>query len=164
VEQTFRFPVWFEPLARGDTPMCQALSTARRWLEQFILDHPESYPPLVLNITDGEANDGNPENYSKDVRELATSDGQVLMFNAHVSNQGEQPVCYPNSERELQDPFAKMLFRISSTLPPKMQECVRREGYAVSPTTRGFVFNADLVSVIQFLDMGTRAYDWSKIR
>ena len=49
-----------------------------------------------------------------------------------------------------------ILFRMSSLLPPGMRETARREGYLVGDQTRGFVFNADLVSVIRFLDIGTR--------
>jgi hypothetical protein len=46
---------------------------------------------------------------------------------------------------------------MSSVLPPQLQEAARSEGFRVEPGTRGFVFNADLVSVIRFLDIGTRA-------
>jgi hypothetical protein len=30
------------------------------------------------------------------------------------------------------------------------------EGFAVQPGAKGFVFNADAVALVQFLDMGTR--------
>ncbi|MBW7886468.1 MAG: VWA domain-containing protein, partial [Caldilineaceae bacterium] len=32
----------------------------------------------------------------------------------------------------------------------------QQEGYTVSENSRGFVFNADMVSLIKFLDIGTR--------
>jgi hypothetical protein len=37
-----------------------------------------------------------------------------------------------------------------------MREIAQQEGYSVSADTRGFVFNADIVAVIRFLDIGTR--------
>ena len=37
-----------------------------------------------------------------------------------------------------------------------MQETARREELQVADDTRGFVFNADLVAVIRFLDIGTK--------
>jgi len=37
-----------------------------------------------------------------------------------------------------------------------MQGAARREGFRISDNTRGFAFNADLVSVIRMLDIGTR--------
>jgi hypothetical protein len=45
---------------------------------------------------------------------------------------------------------------MSSALPPQLVEAARAGGLAVGPQARGFVFNADLVAVIRFLDVGTR--------
>ena len=45
---------------------------------------------------------------------------------------------------------------MSSPLPPKIQDAARHEGFPAGPQTRGFVFNADLVSVIRFMDIGTK--------
>jgi hypothetical protein len=56
----------------------------------------------------------------------------------------------------LPDEFAQMLFEMSSVLPPRLIGEARREGFAVSERSRGFAFNADLRSLIQFLDIGTR--------
>src|SRR4051794_9772146 len=49
-----RFPIWFEPLANGQTPMCAAFNRAHSILSSFLGDHPGCYPPLVINLTDGE--------------------------------------------------------------------------------------------------------------
>jgi hypothetical protein len=35
-------------------------------------------------------------------------------------------------------------------------EAAKAEGFAAGPQSRGFVFNADLVSIVRFLDIGTR--------
>jgi hypothetical protein len=56
----------------------------------------------------------------------------------------------------LPDQYAKLLFRISSDLPGYMRAAAGAEGYQISDGAKGFVFNADLVSVIRFLDIGTR--------
>jgi hypothetical protein len=45
---------------------------------------------------------------------------------------------------------------MSSCLPPPMIGPARQAGLNVGPDTRGFVFNADLASVVRFLDIGTR--------
>jgi hypothetical protein len=45
---------------------------------------------------------------------------------------------------------------MSSPLPPRLLEAARAENFPAGPGSRGFVFNADLVSVIRFLDIGTR--------
>jgi hypothetical protein len=79
-----------------------------------------------------------------------------LLFNIHISPSRASPIAFPSSEEELKDKFARLLFRMSSVLPPALQEGARAEGFTVTPETRGFVFNADMVSVIRFLDIGTR--------
>jgi hypothetical protein len=157
VEQKFKFPIWIEPVAGGRTPMCGALTEATKALEEFIARFPGSFPPLVINISDGKPTDGHPELPAAKLRNMTTSDGNVLIFNAHLSSKPVRPIEFPSQESELPDPEALMLFKISSVLPPKLRDAAQTEGFRVNDGTRGFVFNADLVSVIRFLDIGTRA-------
>ncbi|MBM4067671.1 MAG: VWA domain-containing protein [Planctomycetes bacterium] len=157
--QTVKFPVWFEPVAHGQTPMCEAFDQAWHLVSAFIVQFPGCYPPMIVNITDGEASDGDPTPRAGMVRDLASTDGNVLLFNVHISASASQPILYPDREASLPDEFARFLFRISSPLPPAMLQAARRDGQAVSDASRGFVFNADLVSLIKFLDIGTRVSD-----
>lgn len=157
VEQKFKFPLWFEPLAAGRTPMCQALLEATAALEQFIGRFPGAFPPLVINISDGKPTDGHPELPASKLRNLTTTDGNVLIFNAHLSSKPARPIEFPSQESWLPDPEALVLFKMSSVLPPRLRDAAGAEGFRVNDNTRGFVFNADLVSVIRFLDIGTRA-------
>jgi len=156
IDQKFKFPVWFEANPTGKTPMCAALSAARKWLEGFLGKHPGCYPPLVINITDGEASDGDPLPAAQELRGLASRDGNVLLFNAHISDKRSSPLEFPSDENSLPDKFAKLLFRMSSPLPSKLAKAAKADGYPASPQSRGFVFNADLVSIVRFLDIGTR--------
>ncbi len=156
VDQPIKFPVWFEPTANGSTPMCEAFELARQTVADFIGQVPDCYPPLVVNITDGESTDGDPEAVATEIRGLTSSDGEVLLYNLHLSTRPIPAIQFPDNEEALPDDFAKRLFRMSSVLPSAMRTTVQREEFRVSETSRGFVFNADLVSVIQFLDIGTR--------
>jgi len=156
VEQTIRFPIWFDPLANNGTPMCKALSQTISLLQAWVSQHPDSFPPVVINITDGEAGDGNPEILAEHIKKISTSDGEILFFNLHLSSAAAQPIEFPHSEAELPDKFAQMLFRMSSVLPAHISDQARSEGYNIADGSRGFVFNAALVSVITFLDIGTR--------
>ena len=156
VEQSFRFPVWIEAKATGKTPMCEALRLAQKYLEVFLGRYPGCYPPLVINITDGVSTDGDPLPLAQGLQKLASSDGNVLVFNAHISAMQALPIEFPAVEGILPDNFAKLLFRMSSPLPPRLYESAVNEKYPLQPGARGFVFNADLVSVIRFLDIGTR--------
>jgi hypothetical protein len=156
VDQTIKFPVWFDAISDGSTPMCEALKLGKAIVGEFIQRVPSCFPPLVVNITDGEANDGNPERPASELRDLHSSDGPVLLFNVHLSSIRSQPIEFPDAEKDLPDDYARMLFRMSSPLPSRMSEAASKDGLRVTANSRGFVFNADLVSVIRFLDIGTR--------
>ncbi len=159
VDQPIRFPIWFDPVANGGTPMCQALGVAHRILQSWLSQHPACFPPIVINITDGEATDGDPSGPADAIRKLSSNDGEVLLFNVHLSSQRATPIEFPDTEVGLPDQFAQLLFRMSSPLPAYMRSIAQQEGYRVSEGTRGFVFNADIVAVIRFLDIGTRPSD-----
>jgi hypothetical protein len=156
VDQTVKFPIWFDPIAKGGTPMVAALDRAKETLGGWIAAHPDAFPPIVINITDGESTDGDPTAAAETLRGLQTSDGGLLLFNAHLSSQSGAPVEFPDSDAALADKYAKLLFAISSDLPSHIRSAAASEGYGVSDGAKGFVFNADLVSVIRFLDIGTR--------
>lgn len=156
VDQTFKLAVWFDPVADGGTPMCAALQTAQRVLESWVGAHPSSFPPIVINITDGESTDGEPATAADALRNLSTVDGNVLLFNLHLSASRAQPVMLPSNEEVLPDQFARLLFGMSSVLPEGLLGGAKSEGFEVTKQSRGFVFNADPVAVIQFLDIGTK--------
>jgi hypothetical protein len=156
VEQPVRFPIWFEPVGGGKTPMCSTFNRASALLAGFLVEHPNCFPPLLINLTDGEANDGNPEEPAGKVRMMSSTDGNVLLFNVHISSKPGTPVEFPDREEGLPDAYARQLFRMSSSLPPTMRQQARQSGLNLHPGARGFVFNADLASVIRFLDIGTR--------
>lgn len=156
VDQTIKFPIWFDPVADGGTPMCQALDRAKSIIQNWINGHPSCFPPIVINITDGEATDGDPTEKAEELKRLSNVDGNVLVFNIHLSSHNAIPIEFPDKEDGLPDQFAKLLFRMSSVLPTHIQNAAKQEGFRISEATRGFVFNADLVSLIRFLDIGTR--------
>jgi len=156
VEQIVKMPVWFEAAGDGKTPMCKGMERASQIISTFLLEHPACYPPLIVNLSDGEATDGNPEGPAQNLRELASEDGAVLLFNGHISSRSEQVIEFPDDEASLPDEYARRLFRMSSRLPPAMQNSARQAGLPVTADSRGFVFNADLASVVRFLDIGTR--------
>lgn len=156
IEQTIRFPIWFDPVCHGATPMCQALTLAHDVLSRWLAQHPDSFPPIVINITDGEATDGDPSSAADSLRKLATSDGNVLLFNVQLSAKEAAPIEFPAQPDQLPDQHARLMFELSSALTPYMRTVAQQEGYSVGEESRGFVFNADMVSVIKFLDIGTR--------
>jgi hypothetical protein len=45
---------------------------------------------------------------------------------------------------------------MSSPLPDSLFASARAEGFDLQPGARGMVFNAEMVALIKFLDIGTR--------
>jgi len=159
VKQSASFPVWFDPVANGGTPMCGALTLVRQMLADWVANHPASYPPVLINITDGEPTDGDPSPIVDQIRALATSDGAVLVFNCHISSTAGAEILFPNSDTGLPDDQARRLFRMSSELPAKIHAAAEADGLSVRSGARGFAYQADLVELIKFLDIGTQMVD-----
>ena len=158
VEVTRKFPVWLRPRAGYGTPMCAALTAASTALSDWTTQHQDSYPPMLINITDGEAGDGDPVAWSQQIMELETNDGNVLVYNVHLSGMSAAPVQYPSDESDVTiDEYARQMFRMSSVFPDSVVEMASTMGLPVTQGSRGYVYNADMVSLVQFLDIGTRA-------
>ena len=156
-DQTIRFPVWFDPVADGGTPMCRAAGEAARILQEWLTAHPDCFPPIVIHITDGEATDGDPTERIRALTNMSSSDGNVMLFNIHLSaNPDANSVTFPDSADDLPDDYSKMLFETSSPLTPTMRALVREHGFNPSETARSFVLNADMVLLVQAIDIGTR--------
>jgi len=156
VEQSVRFPIWFEPKSGGKTTMCAGLTAAIEILEDWCAAHPATYPPTILHVTDGHPSDGNPEPIADRLKKLGTSDGSCLLFNLHVDAGDGKPLIFPNDERAIADRFGKALFRMSSLLPPHAVEAAASKGHDVRPGARAFVFNAGIEDIADFFDIGTR--------
>jgi hypothetical protein len=152
-------PVWLDPVAENGTPMEAALEQIERILAGWIGRYPKSYPPVVFNITDGEAN--HPEQAeaaAHRLKGLSTEDGEVLLFNVHIrsaAGDGKLELDFPEAEEGLSDAYARMLFRMSSQLPDPMREGMVRAEYNVGAGSRGFLYNSDPIKLIDFLEIGT---------
>ena len=146
-----QFPIWVKPVAEGGTPMCAALRQAYNLAEQWAMSHYDSYPPVIINVTDGIANDGDPTNEAGKLSNISTNDGQALLFNVHITDISSAPVAYPASEGELpNDRYAKKLFSMSSLVPETSRMQLQSLlGRPVFPGARGLIFNGDAASVRQ---------------
>ena len=156
-DQTIRFPVWFDPVADGGTPMCRAAGEAQRILSEWLTAHPDCFPPIVIHITDGEATDGDPTERIRALTNMSSSDGTVMLFNIHLSDHPDaSSATLPYSADDLPDDYSKMLFETSSPLTPTMRALAKEHGFNPSETARSFVLNADMVLLVQAIDIGTR--------
>jgi hypothetical protein len=155
-----KMPVWIEPVHGYRTPMCEAIAVAGAHVHDWTTAHPNSFPPIVINITDGMVTDSPYEGadlqgWAQRLSTIATSDGPALLFNIFLSPSSAQPLLLPPTANGLPDPGPD-LFEISSPLPPKMVATAQAYGAPVQPGARGFAFNADFATLVKFLDIGTQ--------
>ena len=156
-------PVWVEPQAAGQTPMCLALCHARDIAAAWCADpvHAESFPPTVFNITDGEATDCNDAELiavAEQIKSLRTADGNALLINIHIAG-GETPqvAFFPSEEEaDLPNRYASVLYNCSSVMPEVFNEAIREaKGPGFLPPFRGMSYNASADELITMLNIGS---------
>jgi hypothetical protein len=148
-------PRWLSPTYQGANGDVQAFDRARTVLRGWVAQHPDSFPPTIINITDGYASDGDPTPIALDIRKnVATKDGGALLFNVHIGESGA-PILFPTSAAELPNAEARILFEMSSPLPPNMIAAARAKGLDVKDGARAFAYNADLPVLLDFLSVGS---------
>jgi hypothetical protein len=150
-----KMPIWVDPVMRNGTPMCQAIVKACEIIDSWTAAHQKSFPPIVINITDGEPGDGDPIPYADVLKQRGTEDGNVLFFNCCLSETPGKTFIFRGSSELMPNDFAKQLFHMSSVLPEQLAQVARSEGIDVEPNARAMAFNADIVVLIRFLKMGT---------
>ena len=155
-----RVPVWVEPVHGYRTPMCEAIAVAGQHVFDWVNQHPDSFPPIILNITDGLVTDSPYEgaglaDWATRLSSIATSDGPALLLNIFISPDAGAERWFPATPDGLPEPGPD-LFAISSLMPEPMLRTARATGINVSAGARGFVCGAGLEALVKFLDIGTR--------
>lgn len=152
-------PVWVRVYAGGSTPMAAALEMAARWIQDWSKRHPDSLPPVVINITDG-APDGDDWDdtraAAKAVRAVRTKWGQAVLMNCHLCASDGGSVSLPADPSRLPDTKeAKLLFELASELPAWMIEAARKKNLAPSSGARALVYNAPATFLVNLLRICT---------
>lgn len=153
---------WMDARCDGrQTRMDKAFSKAKELIEKWIEKHPDSYPPTIIHITDGEVVGAGQDDVIQQVNELKsmyTKDGNVLIFNIHVTPQKNiAPVSLPTSIAEVeQDKYSKFLYQASSLLPLRYNEEIARIRHDTDNQRHtAMCVNADMSLLIQMMDIGT---------
>jgi hypothetical protein len=160
VEYVVQTPFWVEAVAGGSTPMCAALQRASDLAERWVRAHPDSFPPVVMNITDGGATDGRNRDIlaaPDAIHRVATTDGNALLFTSHITEADLPEVTWPADEADVPNNRpARMMFRSSSVIPGEMKaEFSAMTGTTLRAGTRGYIFNGDATSVRAMLKFGS---------
>ncbi len=164
--EIYKSPIWFMPVAEGDeTRMGEALKMAYSIVKKWLNDYPDCFPPIIINLTDGRPTDGDPTIPAQSLRDLSSSDGNVLLFNCHITAKSgisdnqvseDNSIKFPDTDENLPDDLARRLFNMSSKFPTEMRNYAQGRRYSLTENSRGFVYNASLETVIDFLDIGTQ--------
>lgn len=154
-------PIWIRPYASSNTPMTKAFENAKRLCNDWINwgNHRDCHPPIIINITDGEATDGGNnfnllKNEIEQINRLGTNYGTVSILNIHISSVAGDRILFPNQVTS-SDKFQKLLFEISTPLNENMIRIAQQKGYSVEGNSRGYVFNGNATDLLNFLNIGT---------
>ena len=154
---------WIEAIAKAATPMHNAFTLATELLEEWLVNHKNKdiYPPTVINITDGQftdAKNAEMQEAAQRIKALKTMDGNVLLFNLHISTKDDASVLFPHQKSELpqSDEYASILFDMSSDLPDIYHQAVAdlRQSDKYSSFT-AMSYNASLDKLISLMNIGT---------
>ena len=162
---TEEIPLWAPPAAAGDTPMYEAFMRIRDivgvWCRRP--QNADSFPPVVINITDGEASDCDPDelrDMAEQIKSLHTSDGNVLLLNIHITANGAtRSLIFPTDDEIGEDDrYARLLADCSSLMPAPFDEMIlQHRGDAARPPFRGMSYNASITELITMLCIGSRS-------
>ncbi|WP_154657061.1 vWA domain-containing protein [Hugenholtzia roseola] len=157
-------PTWLRAKSQSQTPMGAALEYAHLLLSEWIQKHPHNYPPTVFNITDGAQTDCSNEallEKAKNLKNLHTSDGNVLLFNLHIDTSQNESLLFPSERESLpQDRYAQLMYDIASDLPAIYNRQVADLNNQDIPTNRTFTalaYQADATAFMKMIDIGTRS-------
>lgn len=154
-------PIWIRPHIGNNTPMTKAFENAKRLCADWINwgNHRDCHPPIIMNFTDGQATDGGRafqllKEEIRQIKNLSTNYGNVSVLNIHLSSRSGDQVRFPN-KMDSYDPFANLLFEMSTPLDANMIQLARKFGYNIENDAQGYVFNGNGTDLINFLNIGT---------
>ena len=156
---------WVEPLAQGSTPMCRMLykvtELVAKWCSRK--ENRESFPPIVINITDGEPTDCD-DNELRDicaqVRRVATEDGETLLLNVHICTDWTLPsIVFPMPDDLIgAGRQARTLAECSSIMPSAFDDAIiELKGMGAVPPFYGMGYNASVIELLSIINIGSRS-------
>ncbi len=154
---------WIEAYHTGSwTQFHMAFDHAKRLLENWMEAHQDQdcYPPTIIHITDGEYNGASKSEVQQKANELKsmfTNDGNVLLFNIHITANDNDGLTFPKSKAELDgNRYAMDLFDLSSLLPLRYnEEICKIKATDSSARHSAMAVNADMTTLIKLMDIGT---------
>ena len=156
---------WIKPKAEGTTPMYEAMLRVRDLVGKWCAepDNRESFPPIVINITDGESSDCDDRelcDICSQIRRQSTADGNTLLLNIHISANNTIPsMVFPMAEElTVADHYAHTLAECSSIMPEAFNESIQQiKGAGATPPFIGMGYNASIIELLSIINIGSRS-------
>lgn len=155
---------WLEARCDGKwTHVHQAFDLAKELLGKWMKDHHDKdcYPPTIINITDGQFNHTTVDNIIQQANELKsmfTNDGNVLLWNIHITPDSLEQVLLPVGKEELKgDKYSELLYDMSSLLPERYNADIEDKMKINTGNVRHVAMsvNVDTSRLMQLMDIGT---------
>lgn len=155
---------WLEARCDGKwTHVHQAFGRAKELLEKWMKEHHDKdcYPPTIINITDGQFNHTTVDNIIQQANELKsmfTNDGNVLLWNIHITPDSLEQVLLPVGKEELKgDKYSELLYDMSSLLPERYNKDIEDKMKINAGNVRHVAMsvNVDTSRLMQLMDIGT---------
>lgn len=155
---------WIEADATEScTRVHHAFEKAKGLLDEWMEKHHEKdcYPPTIINITDGLFNGATKEyvlQQANELKSMFTNDGNVILFNIHISANKAVCVTCPASKDEVSfSSLATTMYEMSSLLPMRYSDRIADLRGDGTPNNRytAMSINADMSTLIQLMDIGT---------
>ena len=137
---------------------------AKNLLDKWMKEHHDKdcYPPTIINITDGALNGiVNPREVNtqlaNELKALFTNDGNVLLWNIHITPDCKEQLVFPISKTELNnDKYSEWMYDMSSLLPSRYNIPIGDlRGDAENTRHVAMATNTDMSTLIQLMDIGT---------
>jgi len=152
-------PTWVRPEAANGTPMAEAFDLASELVEAWTRDNPGNFPPIVINVTDGEPNDEpKARQAAQRLVSFSTNDGNTLLFAAHIGNPSDGEVILPANTKGLNNQCAQFLYDTTSIIPSTLlgaAESAFGKDQKLASGARGFVMNAAAQTLTKLLVFGS---------
>lgn len=163
---------WIKARSEGNTPMYEMLTLVNEMIEQWCAEpqNHNSFPPIVFNITDGQASDCSPttlKRAAQRLRSTSTNDGNTLLVNIHLSdnaNEDTSRLLFPTQEEIPSDSeIAQLMADISSRFPAEFESVISRiRGAGANPPYIAMGYNTSVADAFSLLHIGS--YSLSRIK
>ena len=154
--------IWIEPKADGCTPMVGAFMRAYEILSGWVSADKanDCFPPMVINITDGQATDGSHAKLvevANKLKFLSTADGNVVVMNVHISNLTQHNEFSPSALKcpETGEKYTHTLFEMSSAMPSFFEREIADLTENKKPPYRAFAYNASIDDLVRMINIGS---------